>query len=95
MLYEVSEWQSAASGLYYCSNVKDLGHNSGDWWIPARILNMTPAAFLEYFIKEFKPDKISYNAEKNFLYYAWATPENCHKWKLYINKMARRTNFQI
>ena len=95
MLYEVSEWQSTGSGLYYCNNVKDIAHGSGNWWIPARILNLTPAAFVEFLIKEYKPDKISYNEEKNFLYYAWTTPENCHKWKLYINKQARKVNYII
>ena len=95
MLYEVIDWQSTASGLYYCSNVKDLAHGSGDWWLPARVLELSPAEFIKFLIENYKPDIIKYNAEKNFLYYAWSNYENCHKWKLYINRIARKKNYQI
>lgn len=95
MLYEVTDWQSTASGLYYCDNVKDLAHNSGDWWLPARVLGISPAEFIKFLIENYKPDIIKYNAEKNFLYYAWSNYEKCHQWKLYINRVARKKNFQI
>ena len=94
MLYKLTEWQGA-SGLYYCSNIDDLGNNSGAWWLMARILNKTPADFLQYLIEEYKPDVIKYNKDTNFLYYGWVKPENCHRLKLFINREARKRNFQI
>lgn len=95
MLFEVSEWQSAASGLYYCSNVKDMAHGSGNWWLLARVLDMSPADFIQHLIDEYKPEVISYNVEKNFLYFGWTTQSNCHRFKLNINRIARKKNFQI
>ena len=95
MLYKVSEWRSTASGLYYCSNIDNMKNGSGSWWLLARVMQMSPADFIQHLIKEYKPDKIKYNPETNFLYFAWTSPENCHKFKLNINKQARKINFQI
>lgn len=93
-IWQSDVWQGS-SGKWYCNNTKNLGAGSGEWYLPARILDMTPAAFIEYLIKEFKPDYCYYDEDKNFFSYAWADYGNCNRWKLYINKVSRQKNFQI
>lgn len=93
-VYEAKIWQGQ-SGKWYCNDTSHLGAGSGEWYLPARILGISPAEFIEYLISNFKPDYCYYNIEKNFFSYSWSSQLNCNKWKLYINKKAREVNFQI
>ena len=94
MLYKMTEW-SSPSGFWHCNCIDDLGHNSGVWYLPARILDLSPAAYIEYVIKNFKPDDIYANKEKCFISFSWKKQEDMRKFKNYINKKAREKNFQI
>jgi len=94
MLYKMTEWQSS-SGLWYCNCVDDLAHNSGVWYLPARILDLTPAAYIEYMIKNFKPDRIYADKESCFISFSWKNQADMRLWKNFINKKAREKNFQI
>jgi hypothetical protein len=93
-IWQSSIWQGN-SGKWYCNDVSHLGAGSGEWYLPARILGITPAEFIEYLIKEFHPDYYYYNTEKNFFSYSWAKQVDCNRWKLTINRIAREKNFQI
>lgn len=95
-LYKADIWQGA-TGRWYCNNISNLGKGSGLWYLPARVLGITPAEFIEFLLKEYKPDYCYYNKENNFFSYSWAKENKtlCNSFKLYINKKAREKNFQI
>jgi hypothetical protein len=93
-IWQSDIWQGS-SGKWYCNNTKNLGAGFGEWFLPARILNLTPAAFINFLLDNFKPDYCYYDEEKNFFSYSWSSQVNANKWKLYINKEARKVNFQI
>ena len=94
-LYKLTEWESTGSGLWYCNDVSNLTGGSGNWWNAARACNLTPAAFIEMLLKDFKPDIFSYNSEKNIAIWAWKDKDAQRKFKNYINKQARINNFVI
>ena len=93
-LYKATSWLGG-SGRWYCNDVSDLAGVRGLWWIPPRILGITPAAYVEILIKDFNVTDISYNEEKNFLYFCWENPVDCNRYKNWINKMARQANFIV
>lgn len=92
-IYKMKEWQGA-SGLWYCNNVDELALGSGNWWLPSRVLGITPAELIERLVKVYNVDRIHYNKEKNFLNFAWTSEHyaDCHKFVLYVNRMARNKN---
>lgn len=94
MLYVQSEWQSP-SGKWHCNCVEKLADNSGAWYLPARILGMTPADFIEYLINNFHPDHFIYDKEKCFCLWSWTKQSDMRKYKNFINAAARKVNFQI
>lgn len=94
-LFKMSEWESGAGGIWYCGDVEDLGHNSGAWWIPARMLGMDLVDYVEMLITAFEVDKISYNKETNVLVYSWYSQTKMRKFKNWINAKARQANFYI
>ena len=89
---EYSDWQSG-SGEWNCNDVKDLAGISGYWWIPARMMDMTPAEFVKWLVENYHPDKISFNGKT--LLYSWSKEHysKCHKFVLDINSIARKKNF--
>lgn len=93
-LYKATSWQGG-SGRWYCNDVSDLAGVRGLWWIPPRILGISPAAYVEILIKDFNVTTISYNEEKNFLYFCWDNSVDCNRYKNWINKMARQANFIV
>ena len=94
MIYRMNEWYSPA-GYWYCNCVDDLAGSAGLWYTPARILGISPAAFVKLLVDNYKPDKITYNAEKNVLIYAWKSQSQMRKFKNAINAAARKVNYQI
>lgn len=94
MVWQASEWQSL-SGRWYCNCIDKLGAGSGTWYLPARILGLTPAEFINFLFKNFKPDYFSYNEEKCFCSWSWKSQTAMRAYKNYINKEARKVNFQI
>ena len=93
-LYKASEWQSAA-GHWYCSDVEDLAHDSGAWWIPARILQISLTDFVKLLIEKFNVSYITYNEHNNFLWYYWNSQADMRKYKNMINAAARKRNFRF
>lgn len=94
-LFKMTEWESGAGGRWYCGDIEDLGHGSGLWYYPARMLNISPAEFVKMLVEKYKVDNISYNAEKNVLVYSWNNREAMRKFKNAMNAEARKRNFQI
>lgn len=94
-VYKMTEWESTASGLWYCNDISNIGNGSGNWWNAARACNISPAAFIELLVTQFCPDYCFYNQEKNFLFWAWKDKESMRKFKNYINRKARENNYII
>lgn len=84
------DWQSP-SGRWYCNDVSDLAGVSGLWYTPARMMGMTPAAYVEWVIKEFKPDDIFWNGK--IFFFSWSKYIDCHRFVLRLNKEARNRGF--
>lgn len=94
MIWKMTEWKSA-SGRWYCNCVDDLAGSAGLWYTPARILDLTPATYIQYVIDNFKPDHISVDKEKCLVFFSWDSQTNCRRFKNFINAEARKKNFQV
>ena len=94
MVWKASEWQSE-SGYWHCNDVSKLAGGSSNWWHQARIWQFTPADFIEFLIKEYKPDYISYSAGSNLLTFSWKDLNNMRIYKNRLNAQARKVNYQI
>ena len=88
------EWQGG-SGNWYCNDVSDLAGISGKWWVPARMLEMAPAAYVQWLIDNYHPTTLIWNGE--ILIYSWDKNHyaDMHKFVLYINRIARQKNFLV
>lgn len=93
-LYHVQEWQST-SGRWFCNDVEDLSGVSAKWWIPCRMLGISPIDYILLLINEFKVSEIKYNREKDYLFFYWNNYNDCHKYALWINKCGKRANLII
>jgi len=93
-LYVASQWQ-AGSTNWYVNNTSGSTKDSGKWWVPARMLGITPAAYVKLLVENYQPDNISFN--NNVLIFSWK-PEHytkAHNYKLWINREARKRGFKI
>lgn len=96
-LFQMTEWVSP-TGKWHCACVSNLKENSSAWYLPARILGISPAEYLLFVIENYKPDDISVlNKDSNdlIILFSWNEQKNMRKFKNYINKKAREVNFQI
>lgn len=94
MIYKLTEWQNS-SGIWYCNCIDNLAQNSGAWWLPARVLNISPADFIKLLLSKYKPDVFSFNKEKCFCCWGWKDQSAMRKFKNELNAEARKVNFQI
>lgn len=94
MIYKSEEWQGS-SGNWYCNCLSNLGSNAGAWYMPARILNISPAQFIELLITKYKPDNFSFNKDTCFCCWSWKSQTAMRKFKNDINAAARKANFQV
>jgi len=94
VIWKAEEWQSE-SGYWHCGCLEKLGQNSNAWYLPARILNLTPADYIKFMIKEYKPDRIYANKEKCLVFFSWSNQADMRLFKNFINKKAREANFNI
>lgn len=93
-VWKASEWQSD-SGLWHCNDVSKLASGSSNWWHQARIWQLSPADFINFLIKEYKPDKIYYSLDKNILCFSWKSQVSMRTYKNKLNAQARKINYQI
>jgi len=93
MLWKAEEWKQ--NGKWYCNCVSNLGKDSGLWYHPARILGISPAAFLELLITKYKPDNFYYNKKSGFCSWSWSSQKQMRTFKNWINAEARKKNYQI
>lgn len=94
-IYEATLWESAGGNRYYVNDVKDLGGISGKWWVPARMLGMELTDYILMLRDTFKATVESYNKEKDFLSFYWTNKNDANKYKLWINKEAKKRKFSV
>lgn len=94
-IYKVSAWK-ASSGRWYCNDVSDLSGTSGYWWVPCRILNISPSDFVLLIKFRFHAE-VAYNAENGFLHYFWSQEreKDCKAYMKFINSFAVKTQSYI
>ena len=93
-LLKYEEWQGAG-GYWYCNDTKELAGPAGLWWVPARMLNISPAEYVELLITQFKPDRIKYDFDHNVLIYSWKSQTMMRKFKNWLNAESRKRNFVV
>ena len=97
MLFKMSEWESA-TGKWRCACVDNLSGGSSAWWLPARILGISPADYVSLVINEYKPDDVwvlGRDSENPAFIFSWNNQTKMRLYKNFINRKAREVNFQI
>ena len=93
-IYSVSEWKSP-TGHYHCGDMSDLANNSNAWWIPCRILEITPEDYVKMLVDKFKVDYLRYSEEHDILFFSWNNQTAMRKYKNFINKEAKEKKAYI
>lgn len=83
------------NGNFHVNDCTDLKSIRGLWWVPARMLGISPAEYVELLITRFKVDKIKYLQEADVLIYSWNTLQGARTFKNWLNAEARKRNFMI
>ena len=91
---KLSEYQ-LANGNWMCSDVEDLGHGSGYWWIPAQMLGMKLTDYILMLKETFNATDFVYYKESGYLSYSWKSQADMRKFKNWINSKARQANYMI
>ena len=76
---------------------EDLIGTSRNWIEPARILGIQPTEFIMKLKNEFNANLNPYKTGEKvaFIGYSWDNLAEARRFKNYINKIARETNYQI
>lgn len=93
-IYKASEWQDP-NGDWHVNDTSDIAGIAGLWWVPARILGLEPASYIQWLIDNYHPDRLTWNGK--LLLFSWNKEHYsvAHKYLLYINKVARNKNFKV
>ena len=92
-LLKYVEWGEA--GAWYCNDTSDLCSIRAKWWAPARMLNISPAEYVQLLIDKFHPDRIKYFEEADVLVYSWRKQADMRIFKNWLNAQARKYNYII
>ena len=87
-----SEWCDPNSNTYHCNDVNVKG--GGVWWLVPRMLQMDPADYVKMVIEDYHAE-VTYFADKSVLLMSWKSQTECRKFKNFINKRARETQFYV
>ena len=94
MLYKLQEWKDAV-GYWRCEHTESYPKDVVKWVVPARLMGISPAEFLQWLIDNYKPDTIHHNEDSSLVFWGWKSITQMRKYKNYINKLSREQNFQI
>jgi Uma2 family endonuclease len=94
MIWKATEWETVGMG-WHANCTDNLAGGSSLWYHPARILGISPADFVELLVKEYKPDTLIYDEERNVLLFSWKSQAQMRKYKNAMNAAARKVNYQI
>lgn len=96
-LYKATEWENG--GLWHAGDTSDLKNDSNAWYIPARLLGLSLEDWILKLKNEFNATGFYFapaaNNGKSVLTYHWKNYADCHRYVLWINRMARNHNWTI
>lgn len=92
-LLRYTEWEN--NNMWYCNDTSDVSSIRFEWWVPARMLGISPAEYVQLIITQFHPDRIKYNEERNVLVYCWKNINDMRKFKNWLNAQARKYNYIV
>ena len=92
-LLKYVEW--GETGRWYCNDTSDLCSIRAKWWVPARMLGISPADYVKLLIEKFHPDRIKYSEEHDVLVFSWKRLDDMRKFKNWLNAEARKHKFII
>ena len=90
-LLKYVEWE--ANGSWMCNDTSDLCSIRAKWWAPARMLNISPAEYVELLVTKFKPDHIRYFEDADVLVFSWRSIVAMRAFKNWLNAQARKHNY--
>lgn len=90
-LYQMTCWQTA-SGKWCVNDVKNLGGNSGKWYVPMRILDISVEDYINTLLK-YKAEGIYYYAPTDYLGFYFTKEKDAKAFCSYVNKIARQKNY--
>ena len=90
-LYQITCWQ-AASGNWYCNDVKNLGGKSAKWYAAMRMLGLTIEEFIEL-LMTYGAINISYYEPTDYLSFSFEEEKDAKAFCSYVNKQAKTKNF--
>ena len=92
-ILKMVEWEDY-DGVH-CADTSDLGKGSAIWYLPARMMNMKPAEYLNWVIKNYNPDIIKHSKDCSTVWFVWKDQTTMRIYKNYINKIAREKSYLI
>ena len=92
-LYRLTEWESVTG--WHCGDVEDLGRGSNVWWLPAKMLGISPAQYIKWVIDNYHPDNVYHSNDYVFVGWSWKDQSSMRKFKNNMNALARKHNFII
>ena len=93
-ILKYTEFQSP-TGYWHCNDVSDLAGISGYWWVPARMLGITPADFVALLVEKYQPDEISFNGKTLLYFWKKENYSKMHSYLLWINATSRKKHFLV
>lgn len=91
-IYRMEEWQSS-TGKWHCIDTSNFSAGSANWWIPCRILDISPADFVEYLLSF--NGNVTWIEKSGLLLWDFDKQSDMRKFKNTINSIARKKNFLI
>lgn len=92
-VFKYEEFQGA-TGKWRCNIKTNLASNYAQWWMPARMLQITPAAYVQMLRERFGVDGVILY-DSGFLDFWWEKEHysKAHSFVLFINREARNRGF--
>lgn len=91
-ILKFEEWHDTITDTWHCNDVHSW--KSGGWWLAPRMLRMELDDYVFMLANEYNA-KISYGKDKCILLCSWKNQEDCRKFKNFINRKARETQFYV
>lgn len=88
-LLKVTEYESGAGGRWYVTGATRAGWN---WRYVPNMLKISAPEYIQL-LKKYGAIDIKYYAPTDCLLYSFPNKEKAHKWVLYVNRIARNTNY--
>ncbi len=98
-IYKATMWKDSCFEEWSCGDTSwtdDKGSKCGCWWVPCRILQMSPVEYLKIMIKEYHIVIKQYHKYEDgyqLIRWVFTTEQDARNYKNFINKKARERKF--